>query len=159
VQLARQMGALIMAVDVGADKLEAAQDCGADMAVDPTETDFAEVAREWTGGEGVEGVLELVGAATLPTSLRALGKGGRLVIVGFHTGSEFAVQASQMVANEWEILGSRNVTKTELAEVVALVDAGRIEPIVTEVHPLEEAETVHTRLRNQEIVGRVVLEP
>jgi D-arabinose 1-dehydrogenase-like Zn-dependent alcohol dehydrogenase len=104
-------------------------------------------------------VLELTGAATLPTSFQALGKGGRLVIVGFHTGSEFAVQASQMVANEWEILGSRNVTKRELAEVVALVQAGRVQPVVSGVYPLEEAEAVHARLGQQEIVGRVVLEP
>jgi len=124
IQLARLMGALVMAVDIGPIKLEAARDNGADITVDPTESNFAEVARDWTAGEGVEGVLELTGAATLPTSFQALGKGGRIVIVGFHTGSEFSVQASQMVANEWEILGSRNVTKRELAEVVALVAFG-----------------------------------
>ena len=153
------MGALVLAVDIGPAKLEAAQDNGADITVDPTKSNFAEVARDWTAGEGVEGVLELTGAATLPTSLQALGKGGRIVIVGFHTGSEFSVQASQMVANEWEILGSRNVTKRELAEVVALVQAGWVQPIGTGVYPLEEAEAIHIRLGQQEIVGRVVLEP
>jgi len=159
VQLARLMGALVMAVDIGPVKLEAARDNGADITVDPTQSNFAEAARDWTAGKGVEGVLELTGAATLPTSLQALGKGGRLVIVGFHTGSEFPVQASQMVANEWEILGSRNVTKRELAEVVGLVQTGRVQPVVTGVYPLEEAETIHTRLGQQEIIGRVVLEP
>jgi propanol-preferring alcohol dehydrogenase len=159
IQLARLMGAMVMAVDIGPAKLEAAEEQGADVTVDPTEKDFAQVAREWTKGEGVEGVLELTGAATIPTSLQALGKGGRLVIVGFHTGSEFSVQASQMVANEFEILGSRNVTKRELAEVVALVQAGRLQPIITGVHSLDEAETIHTRLSRQQIIGRVVLEP
>ncbi len=159
IQLARMMGALVLAVDIGEAKLSAAEEYGADVVVDPMVDDFAMVARDWTNGEGVEGVLELTGAATLPTSIKALGKGGRVVIVGFHTGSEFTVQASQMVANEWEILGSRNVTKQELAEVVALVEAGRIRPIITETHPLESAEEIHTRLQNQEIVGRVVLEP
>lgn len=158
IQLARMMGALVMAVDIGSAKLEAAREYGADMAVDPTQGDFAEVAREWTKGEGVEAVLELVGAATIPTSLRALGKGGRLVIVGHHGGSEFTLQASQVLANEWEILGSRNVSKRELAEVVSLVAAGRVRPIVTGLHPLEEAESVHARLRQQQIVGREVLE-
>ena len=64
-----------------------------------------------------------------------------------------------MIANEWEILGSRNVSKRELAEVVELVAAGRIKPIVTGIYPLEEAEVIHQRLRKQEIIGRVVLEP
>jgi propanol-preferring alcohol dehydrogenase len=159
IQLARMMGALVMGVDIGPAKLKAAQENGADLAIDPTEHNFAKAAREWTQGEGVEGVLELTGAATLPTSLKALGKGGRLVIVGFHTGSEFSVQASEMVANEWEILGSRNVTKRELAEVVALVQAGRVQPVISGVYPLEEAETVHAQLDRQEISGRVVLEP
>lgn len=159
VQLARLMGAFVMAVDIGAAKLQAAREYGADVAVDASETDFAAAAREWTDGEGAEAVLELVGAATLPTSLRALGKGGRVVIVGFHTGSEFSAQASDMVANEWEILGSRNVTKRELAEVVALVHAGRVQPVITGVHPLQEAEVIHERLGRQEIIGRVVLQP
>ena len=64
-----------------------------------------------------------------------------------------------MIANEWEILGSRNVSKRELSEVVELVAAGRIKPIVTGTYPLEEAEAIHRRLRRQEIIGRVVLEP
>lgn len=159
IQLARLMGAFVMAVDVGQVKLEAALANGADVAVDPTVDDFAEAARAWTGGLGVEGVLELTGAATLIKSLQALGKGGRVVIVGFHTGSEFSVQASQMVANEWEILGSRNVSKNELVEAVSLVESGRLRPIVTGRYSLEEAEDVHARLARREIVGRVVLEP
>jgi NADPH:quinone reductase-like Zn-dependent oxidoreductase len=159
IQLARLMGALVMAVDVGQTKLEAALENGADVVVDPTVDDFAEAAQAWTGGMGVAGGLELTGAATLATSLGALGKGGRVVIVGFHTGSEFSVQARQMVANEWEIMGSRNVSKNELAEVVALVESGRLRPIVTGRYPLEEAENVHLRLARQEIIGRVVLEP
>jgi D-arabinose 1-dehydrogenase-like Zn-dependent alcohol dehydrogenase len=159
IQLARLMGALVMAVDIGPAKLEAAQEHGADIAIDPTKRDFAEVALEWTNGYGAEGILELTGQATISTSLRALGKGGRLVIVGFHTGSEFGVQASQMVANEWEILGSRNVTKQELVEVVALAQTGRVRPIVTGAYSLEAVETIHTQLKQQEIIGRVVLEP
>jgi acryloyl-coenzyme A reductase len=159
IQLARMMGAYVMAVDIGPAKLDAARKNGADIAIDPTVEDFAEASRAWTDGLGVEAVLELTGGATLPSSIQSLGKGGRVVIVGFHTGSEFTVQASQMVANEWEILGSRNVNKQELAEVVSLVRSGRIHPVVTGTYPLEEAEAVHARLGRQEIVGRVVLEP
>ncbi len=82
-----------------------------------------------------------------------------MVIVGSHTGTELKASPQAMIANEWEILGSRNVTKRELAEVVAIVAAGRIKPIVTGIYPLEEAESLHQRLRKQEIIGRVVLEP
>ena len=159
VQLARMMGALVMAVDLGSDKLEAALRNGADRVADSGERDFAEEALEWTDGRGVDVVLELVGPATMPTSLRAMGKGARMVIVGSHTGVELSVRPQTMISNEWEILGSRNVTKRELQEVIDLVAAKRLRPIVTEVHPLEEAESVHSRLRERKIIGRAALEP
>lgn len=159
IQLARLMGARVMAVDIGEAKLSAAQDQGAEIAVDSTETDFSDLALEWTDGLGVEVVLELAGTATMPNSIKAMGKGARMVIVGSHTGTELSVRPQAMIANEWEILGSRNVMKQELAQVVDLVAAGRIVPVVTEVHPLEAAEEVHERLRQRKVVGRAALEP
>jgi D-arabinose 1-dehydrogenase-like Zn-dependent alcohol dehydrogenase len=86
-------------------------------------------------------------------------RGGRMVVVGSHSGSILNVNPQAMIANEWEILGSRNVTKRELAEVVSLVAAGRVRPIVTGRHPLSEVERLHERLRRREIMGRVVAEP
>lgn len=158
-QLARMMGAFVMAVDIGDEKLALAGELGAERIFDASTGDFSASARQWTGGEGTDVVLELVGTATFASSLKSLGRGGRLVIIGSHTGETLTASPQAMIANEWEILGSRNVTKRELAEVVALVAAGRIRPIVTGRYPLEEAETLHQRLRRQEVVGRVVLEP
>src|SRR5665811_52124 len=103
IQVARAMGALVMAVDLGQEKLDAALRYGANLAVDPDERDFAEAALDWTDGLGVEGVLELVGPATMAQSLNALAKGGRMVIVGSHTGREFALDTLAIYANEWEI--------------------------------------------------------
>ncbi len=159
VQLARLMGAFVMAVDIGADKLALARDLGADVTFDASNGDFSTAAREWTKGEGTDVVLELVGTATFEASLKSLARAGRMVIVGSHTGTVLSASPQAMIANEWEILGSRNVGKRELVEVVSLVAAGRVRPIVTGTYPLEQAEMLHRRLRNQEIVGRVVLEP
>ncbi len=158
IQLAKMMGAFVMGVDIG-EKLSLACDLGADVIFDASAGDFSETARTWTNGEGAEVVLELVGTKTFESSLKSLARGGRMVIVGSHTGTELKVSPQAMIANEWEILGSRNVTKRELAEVVALVAAGRVKPIVTGTYPLEEAESLHQKLRKQEIIGRVVLEP
>lgn len=159
IQLAKMMGAFVMAVDIGEKKLSLARALGADMVFDASTGDFSGAAREWTDGEGTDVVLELVGTATFESSLKSLARGGRMVIVGSHTGNELKVSPQAMIANEWEILGSRNVTKRELAEVVALVAAGKVKPVVTGTYRLEEAETLHQKLRKQEIVGRVVLEP
>ena len=159
VQLAKMMGAFVMAVDIGEEKLSLAHELGADVVFDASLGDFSETAREWTNGEGVEAILELVGTKTFESSLKSLSRGGRMVIVGSHTGTELKASPQAMIANEWEIIGSRNVTKRELAEVVNLVAAGKVKPIVTGTYPLKEAEALHQKLRKQEIIGRVVLEP
>jgi len=159
VQLARAMGAFVMGVDIGQEKIDLAGDLGADVVFDASSGDFSEVAREWTNGEGADVVLELVGTATFESSLRSLARGGRMVIVGSHTGTSLHASPQKMIANEWEILGSRNVSKRELQEVVDLVAAGRVKPVVTGSFPLEEAENLHQRLRRQEIAGRIVLIP
>jgi acryloyl-coenzyme A reductase len=159
VQLARMMGAFVMAVDIGEEKLSLARDLGAEVVFDVSKGDFSAAAREWTKGEGVDVVLELVGSATFDSSIKSLARAGRMVIVGSHTGTTLTASPQAIIANEWEILGSRNVSKRELAEVVELVAAGRIKPVVTGIYPLEKAESIHQRLRNQEIIGRVVLEP
>jgi D-arabinose 1-dehydrogenase-like Zn-dependent alcohol dehydrogenase len=159
IQLARMMGAFVMAVDIGEKKLSLVRDLGADAVFDASDGDFSPVAREWANGEGVDVVLELVGTTTFESSMKSLARGGRMVIVGSHTGTTLAASPQAIIANEWEILGSRNVSKRELVEVINLVAAGRIRPIVTGTYPLEEAEAIHQRLRKQEILGRVVLEP
>jgi D-arabinose 1-dehydrogenase-like Zn-dependent alcohol dehydrogenase len=159
IQLAKLMGAFVMAVDIGGEKLSLARELGADVLFDASSGDFSEAAREWTNGEGAEVVLELVGTKTFESSLKSLARGGRMVIVGSHTGTELKASPQAMIANEWEILGSRNVTKRELADVVALVAAGKVKPVVTGTYPFEEAEALHQKLRKQEIIGRVVLEP
>ena len=159
IQLAKMMGAFVMAVDIGEEKLSLARELGADVVFDASTGDFSEIVHEWTKGEGVEVVLELVGTRTFDSSIKSLSRGGRMVIVGSHTGTELKASPQAMIANEWEILGSRNVTKPELAEVVNLVSAGKVKPIVTGTYPLGEAEALHQKLRKQEIIGRVVLEP
>ncbi len=159
IQVARAMGAFVMAVDLGQQKLEAALRYGAHVAVDPGEQEFSEVALEWTGGLGVDGVLELVGPSTMPQSLKALAKGGRMVIVGSHTGREFPLDTLTIYANEWEILGSRNVSKSELRDVVALTADGRVSPVVVTGYGLEDAEELHRQVAAREVIGRAVIEP
>ena len=149
----------MLAIDLGVAKLEAARQLGADHAVDPTEEDLAQAIRDWTGGAGADGVLELVGPATMPATLRSLAKGGRMVIVGSHTGKEWTVDPGDIYRNEWEILGSRNVSVDELGIVVDLVTRQRLRPVIDRTGPLEEAELFHERVRAGTVLGRDVLIP
>lgn len=159
VQLAKLFGAKVMAVDISSDKLAAAQRYGADVVANPEEGDIATIAREWTDGTGLDAILELVGPATMPAGLDALAKGGRMVVVGSHTGTELTISPHLFYQNEIELLGSRNVSVGELAEVVAFVAAGKVTPVVSGRYPLEQVEELHDRVRERAVIGREVLIP
>lgn len=159
IQVGKLLGAQVMGVDLGEAKAAAMAAAGADRIIDPTLVDLAEVGREWTGGKGVDGVLELVGPATLSSSLGSLCKGGRLVIVGSHTGDAWTIDPGLVYRNEWEILGSRNVTVDELATVVSLTDQGLVRPIIDQVRPLHDAEELQQRVLAGAVIGRDVLVP
>jgi D-arabinose 1-dehydrogenase-like Zn-dependent alcohol dehydrogenase len=159
VQLGVLLGAAVLAVDIGPHKLSSARELGADAGVDPTETDLGSAIREWTGGRGADGVLELVGPATLPATLNSLAKGGKMVIVGSHTGSEWTIDPGDVYRSEWEILGSRNVSVDELRTVVDLVARGAITPVVDRTGSLDQAEELQDRVREGAVVGRDVLVP
>lgn len=159
VQIGAMLGASVMAVDLGEAKLDLARSLGAEAGVDPTTTDLGEAIRDWTGGTGADGVLELVGPATMPHTLGALAKGGKMVIVGSHTGKQWTIDPGDVYRNEWEIRGSRNVSADELATVVDLVGRGRIRAIIDRTAPLEDAQVLQDRVRSGEVLGRDVLLP
>ncbi|NNC41350.1 MAG: zinc-binding dehydrogenase [Acidimicrobiia bacterium] len=81
------------------------------------------------------------------------------MIVGSHTGREFPLDTLTIYANEWEIIGSRNVSKTELHDVVRMTADGRVKPVVEAGFGLEDAEEIHRRVGAREVVGRAVIEP
>ncbi len=95
----------------------------------------------------------------MPVTLKGLAKGGRMVIVGSHTGSEWTIDPGLLYRNEWEILGSRNVTVDELATVVDLVEGGLVKPIIDQTRPLEGAEELQERVLAGDVIGRDVLLP
>ena len=159
VQIGVMLGASVMAVDIGRPKLDRAVELGAAMGVDPTATDLGAAIRDWTDGVGADGVLELVGPATMTATFPALAKGGRLVIVGSHSGKQIMIEPGDIYRNEWEIRGSRNVSVDELRTVVDLVSRNVLRPIVAESRPLDEAELLQERVRTGVVIGRDVLIP
>lgn len=104
-------------------------------------------------------MLELVGPATMPRTLPGLAKGGRMVIVGSHTGSDWTLDPGDLYRNEWEIKGSRNVSIDELVTVVDLVDRGLITPVIDRIGPLDDAQHFHDRVASGVVIGRDVLVP
>ena len=161
-QLARIMGARVIAADVVPDKLRGAEEFSPDVIVNSREEDLPQRVKELTGGLGADVVVEGVGgaavAAVLPDSLACLKLGGRLVVMGYNYGIPLAVDTADLVYGQWSILGTRASSLQDVVDVVKLVEQGRLKPVVSERFPLEEVEAALARLRESPPLGRIVLE-
>jgi len=155
--MAKWAKARVIAIETKANKFDACREAGADEVVDASEGDVVEALMDLTGGDGVDVAVDYVSAkSTLEAGARALGKHGRLVTLG-GAGHAFDVDAKQLLDKELDILGSRYVTPLEILETYDLMVRGEVWPIVTEIRPMTEAETVHELVERGEVTGRAAL--
>lgn len=158
IQIARLCGARVIATTSRESKVAPAKALGADSVLHSPSGEFADAVRSETGGRGVDVVVDSVGAQSWPQSLRVLRKGGRLVTCGATTGSQASVDIRQVFWRQLEILGSTMGSRRELREVLGLVWAGRLRPVIDRAYPLSEARAAHERLEAREQMGKIVLE-
>jgi NADPH:quinone reductase-like Zn-dependent oxidoreductase len=157
IQIARAFGARVIAV-AGADwKLERARALGADETINHRAQDVLEEVRRLTGKRGVDLVVDHVGAATWDTSLKALARGGRLLTCGATSGAEAATDIRYIFGRRLAILGTWMGPKRDLRQALALLEAGRLRPVVHAVLPLEELARAEEILERAEHFGKVVL--
>ncbi|HSF21326.1 MAG TPA: zinc-binding dehydrogenase [Burkholderiales bacterium] len=155
--LAKWARARVIAVDVARNKFDACRKAGADEVVDASRGDVAQALLDLTGGEGVDVAIDYVSSAsTLAAGVKALGRHGRLVILG-GAAQRFEVPSRELLLKEQDVLGSRYVTRSEILETLELVARGEVWPIVTEIRPLEEAEALHERVERGQVTGRAAL--
>jgi NADPH:quinone reductase-like Zn-dependent oxidoreductase len=157
IQLAKLHGAEVIATAGSPEKLEKARKLGADHAVDHYKQDLLAEVKRITGKRGVDVVFEHVGKATWETSLKALAKGGRLVLCGATTGAEVTTDLRYVYNRELTIYGSFMAGKGELLKVVSLFRAGRLKAVVDSVFPLEKAADAQRRMEQSLQFGKIVL--
>ncbi len=158
-QYAAAAGARTIAVGLGAAKMELAGRLGASAVIDASmEADVAARVTAITG-EGADVVFELVGTtASMRRSAAMLRRRGRLVMVGY-TAENFEIHPVEMIVRELRVMGSVGSTLQDLHEVVALVAAGAITPVVDRTFPLAQFEAALAAVEQQTPMGRVVLVP
>ena len=160
IQIARLLGAgRIIATTSTPEKAARAKAIGADDVIDYAKEDFVARTRELTGRTGVDVVIDHVGAATLPGSLKVLVKGGRVVSCGATSGPKVEVHMNLVFFKSLSILGSTMGSLGELHEVLAHVAAGRLKPVVDSVLPLSKIADAHRRLEGRDVFGKIVLTP
>ncbi|MGY1815308.1 zinc-binding dehydrogenase [Blastococcus sp. SYSU D00820] len=164
VQLARAAGAgMVVAIDLSADKLEAAKALGATHTVDASQVDPVEAVRELTGGRGVDVSFEALGhPSTFSTALGVLDDGGRAVLVGIApVGALGSVDITRIVRRKLQVLGSYGArARSDMPRLLALAEQGVIQPaqLITRRVGLDGADDAYQALARGEVVGRAVVD-
>ena len=158
VQIAHLCGAHVIAADVNPKALNLAQEFGVEHVINCEENDPLKALQNITNDRGVDVVLEFVGSSqSLGWSLPGLCPGGRLVVVGYSPGDSWSVDTVPFHFYEWNAIGCRASTRRELSEVVKLVEARKIKPVVSKTYSLDQANEALKELSKGDIIGRIVL--
>jgi len=138
-------------------KLEKARALGADHGINHYKQKISEEVRKITSKEGVDIVVEHVGAATWDEGMKSLKSSGTLVTCGATTGPEVKIDLRHLFARQLSLLGSYMGTMGEFHEVLGHVFAGRLKPVVDRVFPLKGARAAHEYLEHSQMFGKIVL--
>jgi propanol-preferring alcohol dehydrogenase len=157
VQIARLYAGEVAGLEANEQKLAVVEEVGG-MPVHSAPIDKVDAGALW-GGEGPTVVIDLVGQPeTLAWGFNALAPGGRMVLLTTFRDVDFPIDPREMVVRRLTVLGSRYVSKSEIVEAAALVEAGHVRPIVTRVVPPEGVHEVHRALQEGTLIGRGALE-
>ncbi|WP_213453195.1 alcohol dehydrogenase catalytic domain-containing protein [Rhizomonospora bruguierae] len=155
--VARLLGARSIAVTSREGQARVLVEHGADEVIVAPDLRFARRVKELTGGVGADAVIEIVGAATMPESLHAVRTGGRVVVLGNVDGRPSEVRPAHLIMKEMSLIGTKSCTEAELAEVFALVAAGRLTLDITGTRPLSAAADIHREMEERSVSGRIVM--
>lgn len=158
IQIAKLVGATVFVVGSSTEKLVLAESLGADYLIDRTqEADWAKAVYLMTGKRGVDVVVDNVGAS-FPMSFRAAGKGGRILTVGNTAAPVFEIDNRYIFGKHLSVLGSTMGTRRDFADVMELIFAERLKPVVGHTFPLQEARAAQELLERGEQKGKITLE-
>ncbi len=157
IQVAKALGAAVIATTTDAAKVERAKALGADHVLLAPPAELAREVRRLTQGAMADIVFEHVGPALFMDALKCLRPSGRLVTCGSTSGAKLEIDMRYVFSRQLRILGSRMGSLAEMREAWRLVEAGSVKPVVDAVFPLTDARAAHERLESRGQFGKVVL--
>ena len=156
--IGRHAGARVLALVGDAEKAEKASALGSVPIVRRDHSEFSHRVRELTG-RGVHMVIDPVGAATWPESIRSLRPGGRMVICGATGGERPDLDIREVYQRHRRIIGAPMGNLADFHAVMDLVLRGVIRPVIHAVLPLEQIREAHRIFQAREHFGKIVLLP
>ena len=168
VQVGKAMGATVIGLAGGPEKVETVRELGADMAFDYNEVDIVEAVRSATDGRGVDVVYEAVGGDVFQQVRRTVAWEGRLLIVGFTSGTIPDAPMNHALLKNYSIVGVHwgawlardpNNLPANWARIIELTETGHIDPLISSVRPFADAAQALSDIGDRKTVGKVVIEP
>jgi len=168
VQLARHLGATVIATGSDAARLDVVKACGADHVINYRLQDFVAVVKELTAGKGCDVIYDPVGGEVLEKSMRAAAYGARLLVVGFASGGPSKIMSNHILIKGLSLLGIRaGETPARIApeqgrdyveELPKLAALAVMKPHISNRFPMERAADAFRALTDRKVVGKVVID-
>ncbi|MDG6942185.1 MAG: zinc-binding dehydrogenase [Nitrososphaerota archaeon] len=159
VQIAKLVGAKVIAVVGNDEKADFVRSLGADLVINHRSQNVVEETRSFTDGIGASVVFDHVGGDTWGVSLASLARGGRMLTLGLTSGAKFEVEVRHIYTDELKIMGVYGQFVADIKEVLRLTREGKLMPKIHEVIPLESARRAHELIESREVRGKIVLVP
>jgi len=159
IQVAKLAGAFVYAVASNQKKSQLARELGADVVLDRSRSDWTRELYKLTGKRGVDLIVDNVGKATLAASMQALARGGRIVIVGNTSGPQAEIDIRFIFGKQISLIGSTMGTHQDFKDVVALLWAGKLKPVIDRLMPLSEGQKAYEIMEKGQQMGKIVLIP
>jgi NADPH:quinone reductase-like Zn-dependent oxidoreductase len=159
IQIAKALGAHVATTVDSDEKARFSRSLGADLVIDVRHKDFVAVTREWTGGRGLDVVVDNLGGDVLARSLESVRTCGTVVTMGFVAGLEVKFHIRNFFFTHKRLLGTLMGDAADLQYGLDLVKAGRVRPLLDRALPLSEAAESHRLVADNKVLGSLVLVP
>jgi NADPH:quinone reductase-like Zn-dependent oxidoreductase len=159
VQIARQLGAYVIATGSTEIKRNLALALGAHHAIDSTSKEWPSEVRRLTGRRGVDLVVEHVGGETLMRAFHCLARGGTIVTCGATSGKLIELNLWPFFVKEQRLIGSYGRTRADLESTLQWAASGKLKPVIDAVLPLSAAAEGLRRLEARAVCGKLLIQP
>ena len=157
VMLAKKLGLRVIAVTSKRKNSSFLKKLGADEIIFRDKTSLTKKILEKTNGQGVDGIIDQLGAKTWPIDFEILKIGGKMAVCGITTGNQITINIPTIYNKEIEIFGTYMGTKNQLKKLHKFMQNKNLKPVIDSVLKLEKAPLAHKKLAGGEKFGKIIL--
>jgi 2-desacetyl-2-hydroxyethyl bacteriochlorophyllide A dehydrogenase len=159
IQIARELGAYVIATGSSAAKRELATSLGAQAAVDSSIESWPAEVRQLTNKRGADLIVEHVGGPVLEKAFECLARGGTIVTCGATAGRQVQLNLWPFFVKQQKLVGSYGRTRADILATLHWLAAGKLKPVIDRVYPLDQTAQAFAALRSRAVLGKVLVQP